>query len=46
MSIGFAEIMMGILCLILIVVVTAIAQPPNKWVEWMTKRSGDKQKKP
>jgi hypothetical protein len=42
---GFAYVLMGILCLVLIVVVTAIAQPPNKWVEWWMKKQEKKQGK-
>ena len=34
---GTAEIVIGLLILILIFGVTAIAQPPNRWVEWFSK---------
>jgi len=33
---GLPEIVIGAVVVLLIVVVTAIAQPPNRWVEWFT----------
>ena len=35
------EIVMGILVVVLILVVTMIAQPPNRWVKWFSKEKRD-----
>jgi hypothetical protein len=34
---GLPEIVIGLLVLVLILGITAIAQPPNRWVEWFSK---------
>jgi len=34
---GGPEIVMGALVVVLILAVTAIAQPPNRWVHWFFK---------
>jgi hypothetical protein len=31
---GLPELVIGGIAVIMIVIITAIAQPPNKWVEW------------
>ncbi len=35
---GLPEIAFGIVIVVLILAITAIAQPPNKWVEWFSGR--------
>jgi len=39
----FAVAIFAVLVLVLIVAVTAIAQPPNKWVKWFTEGKGPKE---
>jgi len=39
---GLPELIIGAIALVMIVVITAIAQPPNKWVEWFGGRKRPK----
>jgi hypothetical protein len=36
-SLGLPELVIGLLVVLLILGITAIAQPPNRWVEWFSK---------
>ena len=35
---GLPEFVIGAIVVVMIIVITAIAQPPNKWVEWLSGR--------
>jgi hypothetical protein len=35
---GLPEFVIGAIVVVMIIVITAIAQPPNKWVEWFSAR--------
>jgi hypothetical protein len=35
---GLPEFVIGAVVVVMILVITAIAQPPNKWVEWLSGR--------
>jgi len=39
---GLPELIIGAIVILMIVVITAIAQPPNKWVEWFGGRKRTK----
>jgi hypothetical protein len=34
-------VVFGFVVVLMVVVITAIAQPPNKWVEWFTGKKDD-----
>lgn len=38
----FAVVFMVVILLVIVVAVTAIAQPPNRWVHWFTGRKDDR----
>ena len=42
----FFYIFIGFLCFVLVIIITAIAQPPNKIVEHYTKPKADKKAPP
>ena len=35
---GLPELVIGAIVVVMVIAITAIAQPPNKWVEWFTGR--------
>jgi hypothetical protein len=39
---GLPELVIGVVVVVMVVVITAIAQPPNQWVEWFGGRKRPK----